>query len=102
MIEQTERAAIAATLSDQELINRVHAVAGADAGDPLNNMQDSVHLRLQFDLTIEYTHNTVFAFNDIGMCSYVKTRFSDAPSSARRAACVAVASMWTPALDNKR
>ena len=71
-------------------------VAGAGVGDPLHDAADSVRMRERFDLTVEFTHNSVFAFNDEGLCGAVKTYFPDAPSSARRAACVAVASMWTP------
>ena len=93
-----EKAAIAATLSDAGLLDRVRAVAGRDVGDPLNNAQDSVTLREQFDLTVEFTHSTVFAFNDDGVCAALKTTAPDAPAWARRAACVAVASMWTPAI----
>lgn len=93
-----ERAAIAAALSDAGLLDRVRAVAGGAVGDPLNNPHDSVKLREQFDLTVEFTHSTVFAFNDDGVCAALKTAAPDAPSWARRAACVAVASMWTPAI----
>lgn len=93
-----ERAAIAATLSDAGLLDRVRAVAGGAVGDPLNNPHDSVKLIAQFDLTVEFTHSTVFAFNDDGVCAALKTAAPDAPSWARRAACVAVASMWTPAI----
>lgn len=97
-MQATESAAIAARLCNEGLLDRVTAVVGADVGDPLNNQHDSVALREKFDLTIEYTHNTVFAFNDGGVCAALKTYFPDAPSSARRAACIAVASMWTPAI----
>ncbi len=95
-----EKAAIAATLSDDCLLARVRAVAGGAVGDPLNNPHDSAKLREQFDLTVEFTHSTVFAFNDEGLCATLKTT-APAPDSharARRAACVAVASMWTPAI----
>ena len=43
-----EKAAIAATLSDAGLLDRVRAVAGGAVGDPLNNPHDSVKLREQF------------------------------------------------------
>lgn len=88
--------AIAATLSDAGLLDRVRAVAGCSVGDPLNNQRDSAKLREQFDLTVEFTHSTVFARNSAGVCAALKTAAPDAPSWARRAACVAVASMWTP------
>ena len=80
-----EKAAIAATLSDAGLLDRVRAVAGRDAGDPLNNAQDSVRLREQFDLTVEFTHSSVMAFNDDGVCAALKTTAPDAPAWARRA-----------------
>ena len=93
-----EKAAIAATLSDAGLLDRVRAVAGRDAGDPLNNAQDSVRLREQFDLTVEFTHSSVMAFNDDGVCATLRCYAPDSQQWARRAACVAVASMWTPAI----
>ena len=94
-----EKAAIAATLSDASLMERVRAVAGRDVGDPLNSPHDSVKLREQFDLTVEATANSVFAFNDDGMCAALPIGETfRAPHMARRAACVAVASMWTPAI----
>ncbi|MEN9815515.1 MAG: hypothetical protein RLZZ412_1497 [Verrucomicrobiota bacterium] len=96
--ERRERAAVAATLSDAGLLDRVRAAAGREVGDPLNNPHDNVKLREQFDLTVEFTHSTVFAFNDDGVCAALKTTAPDAPAWARRAACVAVASMWTPAI----
>lgn len=98
VLHPKELAAIASTLSDAGLLDRVRAVAGRDVGDPLNNPQDSVKLREQFSLTVEFTHRSVFAFNDYGVCAALPTMFPDAPSWARRAACVAVASMWTPAI----
>ena len=93
-----EKAAIAATLSDAGLLDRVRAVAGRDAGDPLNNAQDSVRLREQFDLTVEFTHSSVMAFNDDGVCATLRCSAPDSQQWARRAACVAVDSMWTPAI----
>jgi hypothetical protein len=93
-----EKSAIAATLSDAGLLDRVRAVAGRDVGDPINNPQDSVKLREQFGLIVEFTHSTVFAFNDDGIEAALRTTAPEAPSWARRAACVAVASMWTPAI----
>ena len=94
-----EKAAIAATLSDAGLLDRVRAVAGRDAGDPLNNAQDSVRLREQFDLTVEFTHSSVMAFNDDdGVCATLRCYTPDSQRWARRAVCVAVASMWTPAI----
>lgn len=94
-----EKAAIAATLNDAGLLDRVRAVAGRDVGDPLNNQHDNVKLREQFDLTIEATANSVLAFNDDGMCASLPIGETfRAPHMARRAACVAVASMWTPAI----
>jgi hypothetical protein len=96
----TESAAIAATLSDAVLLSRVCAVAGRDVGDPLSNPQDCAKLREQFDLAVEFTHSRVFAFNDDGVCASLRTASPAAGSQkwARRAACVAVASMWTPAI----
>ena len=94
----TESAAIAATLIEPALMARVCAVAGREVGDPLNNPQDSANLREQFDLTVEFTHSSVFAFNDDGVCASLKTCFPDSQAWARRAACVAVASMWTLAI----
>lgn len=93
-----EKAAIAATLSEAGLLDRVRAVAGRSIGDPLNNPHDSVRLREQFDLTVEFTHSTVFAFNDEGVCATLKTTAPGSQEWARRAACVAVASIWTPAI----
>ena len=93
-----EKAAIAATLSDAGLLDRVRAVAGRDVGDPLNNAQDSVALREQFDLTVEFTHSSVMAFNDDGVCATLRCHAPDSQQWSRRAACVAVASMWTPAI----
>lgn len=94
-----EKAAIAATLSNTDLLARVRAVADRDVGDPLHNPHDSAKLREQFDLTIEATANSVFAFNDDGMCASLPIGETfRAPHMARRAACVAVASMWTPAI----
>lgn len=99
-----EMAAIAATLSDASLLDRVREVAGRDVGDPLNNPQDSARLREQFDLTVEFTRVdiarcTVFAFNDDGVEVAIKAHESHSlPHWGRRAACVAAASMWTPAI----
>lgn len=94
----TKNAAIAATLANETLLSRIRDVVGSDIGDPLNVDYDSAALRDRFDLTIEYTHNSTFAFNDDGLCAALKTCFPDSRSSARRAACIAVASMWTPAI----
>ena len=97
-----EKSAIAATLDNAALLDRVRAVAGRDIGDPLNNAQDSVKLREQFDLTVEFTRAdfarcTVFAFNDDGIEAAIKANESHSlPHWARLAACIAVASMWTP------
>ena len=97
-----EKAAIAATLSDAGLLDRVLAVAGGAVGDPLNNPHDSVKLREQFDLTVEFTRgdfarSTVFAFNDDGIEASIKAHESFGLQHwGRRAVCVAVASMWTP------
>lgn len=92
-----EKAAIAATLSTPILLERVRAVAGQDIGDPLNVPSDSVKLREQFELTIETNHKTVFAFNDQGVCAAIPIGETfGIQHTARRAACVAVASMWTP------
>lgn len=91
-----ELSAITATLSDAALLGRVRDVSGSDCGDPLNNEEDSVKLREQFDITIEFTHSSVFAFNDDGVEACLRTTASSSRSWARRAACVAVASMWTP------
>lgn len=93
-----EKAAIAATLSDAGLLGRVRAVAGSNVGDPLNNAQDSARLREQFDLTVEFTHSSVMAFNDEGLCASLRCYAPDSQQWARRAACVAVASMWTPSI----
>lgn len=101
-MHQREKSAIAATLSDAVLLDRVRAVAGRDVGDPLNNPHDSVKLREQFDLTVEFTRAdfarcTVFAFNEDGAEAAIKANESHSlPHWGRRAACVAVASMWTP------
>lgn len=93
----TESAAIAATLDNETLLNRVRDVAGRYIGDPLHNNHDSAGLRDQFDLTIECTNKSVFAFNDDGVCAAVsKAHNFTEPHWIRRAACVAVASMWTP------
>lgn len=93
----TESAAISATLSNIELLSRVSDVAGRDVGDPLNNPNDSAKLREQFDLTVEATYNSVFAFNDDGLCASLPIGETfRAPHMARRVVCVAVASMWTP------
>lgn len=103
-MDATERAAIAATLSTEVLLSRVRDVASRDIGDPLNLNEDSIKLREQFGLTIEYTDAewrrcTVFAFNDDGICAAVKCHENHGrPHWARRATCVAVASMWTPAI----
>lgn len=91
-------ATIAATLSDAGLLDRVRAVAGRDVGDPLNNAQDSVSLREQFGLTVEFTHSSVMAFNDEGMCATLRCYAPDSQLWARRVACVAVAALWTPAI----
>jgi hypothetical protein len=97
MMQATESAAIAATLDNETLLTRVRDVAGRYIGDPLHNNHDSVGLRDQFDLTIECTHASVFAFNDDGVCAAVsKLQNFTEPHWVRRAACVAVASMWTP------
>ena len=93
-----EKSAVAAALSDAGLLARVRAVAGQGIGDPLNNPHDSVRLREHFNLTVEFTHSTVFAFNDEGLIAALRTHFPDSASWARRAACIAVASMWTPAI----
>lgn len=103
-MDATESAAIAATLTNDVLLARVRDVAGHDVGDPLNVNDDSIKLREQFDLTVEYsdahwTRCTVFAFNDDGICAAVKARENfTRPHWARRATCIAVASMWTPAI----
>ena len=87
------------------LISRVSAVAGRSVGNPLTVREDSESLRKQFDLTIECTDehwskSTVFAFNDDGACAAVKMHESfTAPHWVRRATCIAVASMWTPAIE---
>jgi hypothetical protein len=104
-MDSTERAAIAATLPNDVLLARVRDVAGRDIGDPLNVNEDSIKLREQFGLTVEYsdanwTRCTVFAFNDCGVCAAVKARENfTRPHWARRATCIAVASMWAPASD---
>jgi hypothetical protein len=98
MMHPRERSAIAATLTPEALLSRVRDVAGRDVGDPLNNQHDSAKLREQFDLTIEFNHSSVFAFNDDGMEAAIRTVFPDSQVYARRASCVAVASMWTPEL----
>lgn len=101
-MDSTESAAIAATLNNQDLVNRVTAVAGREVGDPLNNPHDSVELRYQFNLTVEHASKTVFAFNDDGVCAAVPIgEVFGVPHAARRATCVAVASMWKPATNFK-
>jgi hypothetical protein len=101
-MHQREKSAIAATLSNDVLVSRVRDVAGRDVGDPLNIPQDSVKLREQFDLTVEFTRadfarSTVFAFNDEGIEAAIKANESFGLQHwGRRAVCVAVASMWTP------
>jgi len=93
-----ERSAIAATLSDSGLLDRVRAVSGREVGDPLNNPHDNVSLRDQFGITVEFTHSSVFAFSDDGIEAALRTTAPDSQQWARRAVCVAVASMWTPAI----
>ena len=97
-MQATESAALATRLSNEGLLDRVSAVVGAAVTDPLNNQEENVALRGRYALSIVFTHNTVFAFNDYGVCAALKTYFPDAASSARRVTCIAVASMWTPAL----
>lgn len=94
-----ERAAIAAGLSTANLLSRVTAVAGRDIGDPLNLPHDNVRLREQFNLTIETNFTSVFAFNDDGVCASIPIGEAfGVQHRARRAACIAVASLWTPSI----
>ena len=96
-MNSTESAAIAATLDKETLLNRVRDVVGCDIGDPLNIPQDCVKLRKQFDITIETNFSSVFAFNHEGVCAAIPIgKTFGLQHQARRAACVAVASMWTP------
>ena len=95
-MNQREKAAIAATMSDAGLLSRVRAVAGGDIGDPLNNPRDSAKLRDKFNLMVKFTHSTVIAFNDDGVRAALRCCAPDSQQWARRAACVAVASIWTP------
>lgn len=98
-MHSTERAAIAATLDTTELMRRVRDVVGHDIGDPLHNPTDSVALREKFDLAVELHERTVFAFNDDGLCAALPLgNVFMPPAIARRAACVAVASMWVPSM----
>lgn len=98
-MDATERAAIAASLETNELINRVRDVVGSEIGDPLNINADSVALREKFKLTAEHNQaGTVFVFND-ETCASVKVHESfTVPHWVRRATCIAVASIWTPAM----
>ena len=102
MMNPREKSAIAATFSTDVLLSRIRDVVGRDIGDPLNVPQDSMKLREQFDLTVEFTtadfaRSTVFAFNDDGIEAAVKAHESFGLQHwGRRAVCVAVASMWTP------
>ena len=96
-MSSTEQAAIAATLSTADLLGRVRAVAGRDIGDPLNIPEDCVSLREQFGITIETNFTSVFAFNDDGICAAIPIgQIFGLQHQGRRAACVAIASMWVP------
>lgn len=95
-MDATESAAIAATLDKETLLSRVRDVAGRDIGDPLNITQDSVKLREQFNIIIETNFSSVFAFNDDGVSAAIPIgKTFGLQHQGRRAACVAVASMWT-------
>lgn len=100
-MDQKERTAIAATLDDSTLLARVARVAGGNIGDPLNNNLDSVTLRVQFGLTVEYNHSSVWAFNDDVRACW-RTYFPDSAESARRATVIAVASMWRPQIEKTK
>lgn len=92
-LTMTERAAIAATLRNDELMHLVCELADFDVGDPMHNPHDSAAMRERFGITVEVHHKTVLAFNDLVCSALPIGEVFRPPAIARRAACIAVASM---------